>query len=152
MYRNLRTFLVHLIGFVLKEGAAKKSHMRRRTSPKFMASTRSWKNEPNLWNVIRSFPTWLMLFFVFSGTFADPQLNEYEIPQGKPPSFVTPGQTYRIASGATVILPCRITQPGKIFLIFLYYNWRNNRKPNTSQTSGKRIYLFVHQSGRTCKS
>ncbi|ENN77992.1 hypothetical protein YQE_05667, partial [Dendroctonus ponderosae] len=50
------------------------------------------------------------------GTFADPQLNEYEIPHGKPPSFVTPGQTYRIASGATVILPCRITQPGSYVL------------------------------------
>ncbi|KAJ8977921.1 hypothetical protein NQ317_004917 [Molorchus minor] len=36
----------------------------------------------------------------------DPLINE-----GKPPAFVTLGQTYRIATGSTVVLPCRITQP-----------------------------------------
>uniref|UniRef100_A0AAR5PD99 Ig-like domain-containing protein n=1 Tax=Dendroctonus ponderosae TaxID=77166 RepID=A0AAR5PD99_DENPD len=59
---------------------------------------------------------WIVVLTILKGTFADPQLNEYEIPHGKPPSFVTPGQTYRIASGATVILPCRITQPGSYVL------------------------------------
>lgn len=29
------------------------------------------------------------------------------------PNFVTPGQTYRIATGSTVVLPCRITEPGE---------------------------------------
>ncbi|XP_076275848.1 opioid-binding protein/cell adhesion molecule-like [Rhynchophorus ferrugineus] len=58
----------------------------------------------------------LALIYFISDISAYPQINEYEIPQGKPPSFVTPGQTYRIASGATVILPCRITQPGSYVL------------------------------------
>ncbi|XP_060522817.1 limbic system-associated membrane protein-like [Cylas formicarius] len=46
-----------------------------------------------------------------------PQSNELDmIPEGKPPAFVTPGQTYRIATGSTVVLPCRITQPGSYVL------------------------------------
>jgi len=49
------------------------------------------------------------------GSRAAPQGNEFDMTQEKPPSFVTPGQTYRIAAGATVILPCRITQPGMFF-------------------------------------
>ncbi|CAH1135743.1 unnamed protein product [Ceutorhynchus assimilis] len=59
---------------------------------------------------------WILAFISIKGTYAEPQVNEYDIPQGKPPAFVTPGQTYRIASGATVILPCRITQPGSYVL------------------------------------
>lgn len=55
-----------------------------------------------------------------SGSRAAPQGNEFDMTQEKPPSFVTPGQTYRIAAGATVILPCRITQPGKFFVTFLF--------------------------------
>lgn len=33
---------------------------------------------------------------------------------GKKPNFVTPGQTYRIVAGATVVLPCRVTETGKL--------------------------------------
>ncbi|XP_050292731.1 opioid-binding protein/cell adhesion molecule-like [Anthonomus grandis grandis] len=59
---------------------------------------------------------WIAIFIFFKETYAISQTNEYDGPQAKPPAFVTPGQTYRIASGATVILPCRITQPGSYVL------------------------------------
>lgn len=41
-------------------------------------------------------------------------LNDVDMETGERiPNFVTPGQTYRIATGATVVLPCRVTEPGK---------------------------------------
>lgn len=44
-------------------------------------------------------------------------LNELEQHRDeRPPTFVTPGQTYRIATGSTVVLPCRISQPGSYVL------------------------------------
>ncbi|CAH1377008.1 unnamed protein product [Tenebrio molitor] len=46
-----------------------------------------------------------------------PGLNDLDMPpEGKPPTFVTPGQTYRIATGSTVVLPCRITPSGSYVL------------------------------------
>ncbi|XP_018323702.1 protein amalgam-like [Agrilus planipennis] len=48
-----------------------------------------------------------------------PSLNELEeIQNKKPPTFVTPGQTYRIATGSTVVLPCRISDPGSFVLVW----------------------------------
>ncbi|XP_044759948.1 lachesin-like [Coccinella septempunctata] len=43
---------------------------------------------------------------------SDPSSNQQE----QLPNFVTPGQTYRIATGSTVVLPCRISQPGSYVL------------------------------------
>ncbi|XP_044736677.1 uncharacterized protein LOC123298650 [Chrysoperla carnea] len=37
---------------------------------------------------------------------------------GKKPNFVTPGQTYRIVAGATVVLPCRVTETGNYILVW----------------------------------
>lgn len=42
--------------------------------------------------------------------------NDIDLPPEKAPNFVTPGQTYRIATGSTVVLPCRITEPGSYVL------------------------------------
>lgn len=39
---------------------------------------------------------------------------------GRAPTFVTPGQTYRIAAGSTVVLPCRISEPGNYYFLFDY--------------------------------
>ncbi|KAL1498227.1 hypothetical protein ABEB36_009060 [Hypothenemus hampei] len=61
---------------------------------------------------------WIVVAFLL---FQDTHANEYEFPQGKPPAFVTPGQHYRIPAGASVILPCRITQPGSYVLA-----WKRN--------------------------
>ncbi|KAK9883141.1 hypothetical protein WA026_001339 [Henosepilachna vigintioctopunctata] len=51
---------------------------------------------------------------IYSGfnDLTDPSTHHNELP----PSFVTPGQTYRIATGSTVVLPCRISQPGSYVL------------------------------------
>lgn len=68
-----------------------------------------------------SFLVWIVAFVILKGSRAAPQGNEFDMTQEKPPSFVTPGQTYRIAAGATVILPCRITQPGSYVLA-----WKRN--------------------------
>lgn len=44
---------------------------------------------------------------------ADASINDIDTPQiGRTPTFVTLGQTYRIATGSTVVLPCRISEPG----------------------------------------
>lgn len=44
-------------------------------------------------------------------------MNDLDMPiNGRVPNFVTPGQTYRIATGSTVVLPCRITEPGSYVL------------------------------------
>ncbi|XP_022916883.1 limbic system-associated membrane protein-like [Onthophagus taurus] len=44
-------------------------------------------------------------------------LNDMDMPVNeRVPNFVTPGQTYRIATGSTVVLPCRITEPGSYVL------------------------------------
>ncbi|KAJ3646225.1 hypothetical protein Zmor_023820 [Zophobas morio] len=46
-----------------------------------------------------------------------PGLTDQDILQeGKPATFVTPGQTYRIATGSTVVLPCRVTPAGAYVL------------------------------------
>ncbi|XP_066250659.1 protein amalgam-like [Euwallacea similis] len=77
-----------------------------------------------MWNIVmmaRASLIWSVALVFFKGTHANPQHNEYDIPPGKTPTFVTPGQTYRIAAGATVILPCRITQPGSYVLA-----WKRN--------------------------
>lgn len=48
---------------------------------------------------------------------AQGNLNDIDMPMNeRVPNFVTPGQTYRIATGSTVVLPCRITEPGSYVL------------------------------------
>lgn len=81
------------------------------------------------------------------GSRAAPQGNEFDMTQEKPPSFVTPGQTYRIAAGATVILPCRITQPGMFFISIISTVWYKqtiviNTKIRVDQPLKAIIYSF----------
>lgn len=62
-------------------------------------------------------PSILTFCFYISGTQANNGglLSELELAQNsdRVPNFITPGQTYRIATGATVVLPCRVSEPGK---------------------------------------
>ncbi|KAK5640980.1 hypothetical protein RI129_009527 [Pyrocoelia pectoralis] len=59
------------------------------------------------------------IFFVLKVCIAFPGMNDLDITSNeKLPTFVTPGQTYRIATGSTVVLPCRITDPGSFVLVW----------------------------------
>lgn len=52
--------------------------------------------------------------FLFAVLQCQAGINDVDMETGERlPNFVTPGQTYRIATGATVVLPCRVTEPGK---------------------------------------
>ncbi|CAH0564335.1 unnamed protein product [Brassicogethes aeneus] len=67
-----------------------------------------------------AFSVWVLfaVFYAAQGAPNFPSSSDGLVPEGKPPSFVTPGQKYRIATGSTVVLPCRITQPGSYVLVW----------------------------------